>query len=860
MARINRAAVKGQSRANNRRRRAPGVGNRIGTRWSARTYRHRANRLMTARKSAAPAESRALEPFDRFPSDAKPTEKLYTDLGGHRVGGAAPLTVHANKAPENIAPKPADHAKKKSKLRNKADQLLNSATAFVGKAIKPLQRVGLFNGAPGLMVFNPNASLANAPKPVLNKQSAEAFQIEGKGQNGTKYILETPGEFQGNIPEALARNEIALSRVSELGHVGLASHNVHFEVFHSSDSYKSGVVDHILTLRIDNTHSGRTMEALQKGLPFVIRTPEQNFRPTETPAGPERLLPGVERLTGDVPVDAKNPHKMDPMSRKLSAEANDLHGEYSGTTYQGVDYKSNEDSILRVTDPQGNLHLIAIDGMGGQGFAQSAMRLTSTAFSVELSRSGDHSKAWNLANNVVRHFNALQKTKLYERLRKLSAKRQNWNHLEQSQLAAQAAEAELKKLLQDPNSKLEAIEGVIKDGSGAAAVSVTITPPKQAHEPHRVHFNWVGDATAMVLRRHNGQWKIVYETVDESFPNEAGQLEAGRDYEPGGLGRRLAGQLHPWANVIMNGVGLSQELKFKQTGDGEIPIPNAIEGTGARPATEFANGMPLKKGDLVLYGSDGWSENFGSELFMLNLIKDAKTAEQALQILTLETHQRMTILAKAKEYFANRKQSHGFRDQFTHQDMTLYIEPKGDVYATADGGKPVDHFKLDNFSLGAYLHNPKVIAKELTPPQQPLQLAVTADTRIPAPAANPVTVQAPQKVLGNPSIFYERNGQSHSRQLDFLESPAIVLGREADVIINAEAVSARHASIWTSKQNGRDVYFIQDGAYDVQGSWINSSNGVWVNGVWLQPGTSRKLQRNDVIHLANQQITWSEPR
>src|SRR4030095_12606104 len=84
---------------------------------------------------------------------------------------------------------------------------------------------------------------------------------------------------------------------------------------------------------------------------------------------------------------------------------------FAAVTTQGYQGKGNEDGILQVRGPKGELYLFDVDGMGGQGHGAIAAKLTLEAFRDEIQRSGDPEKAIIFANGVVSRFNgALLKT------------------------------------------------------------------------------------------------------------------------------------------------------------------------------------------------------------------------------------------------------------------------------------------------------------------------------------------------------------------------------------------------------------------------------------------------------------------
>lgn len=407
-------------------------------------------------------------------------------------------------------------------------------------------------------------------------------------------------------------------------------------------------------------------------------------------------------LHGDVDLKAPPVHRLEPDSGS---------GEVTAVTTQGAGYgKKNEDNVL-VMRGKGGLLMLDVDGMGGEGHGDVAALLTAEAFKAEMHRSGDEGQAWALANKTVRRFNA--------ELHHLTGGKAKWAKPEQVQQAMAAARAGIA----DPAAPLPE-----QGGAGAVAVAVRVHPPKHPGGAHRAEFSWVGDARAMILERGaDGKWHWVFRTVDEGLPAVPGMLRPGEDYEFGGARKTLAGALHPMANVVTNSVGKEGMVAVKKTSDGEFPAPGTA--TGAKEAGKaYEAGVALKPGQMILAGSDGFWENFGSTREVLDLIQFCKTAEQAREVLTHEAHRRMEILAEARDWLknpsANPKQLE--RYPFEHHGKKQFIDAKGRVFDTPTGGKAVNHFKTDNFSLIAYLHNPAAEAASAAAPAEPLPAAAHA--------------------------------------------------------------------------------------------------------------------------------------
>ncbi|MCC6272727.1 MAG: FHA domain-containing protein [Deltaproteobacteria bacterium] len=479
-------------------------------------------------------------------------------------------------------------------------------------------------------------------------------------------------------------------------------------------------------------------------------------------------------LHGDVDLKAPPVHRLKPDAGS---------GEVAAVTTQGAGYgKKNEDNVL-VMRGKGGLLMLDVDGMGGEGHGDVAALLTAEAFKVEMHRSGDEGQAWALANKTVRRFNA--------ELHHLTGGKAKWAKPEQVQQALAAARAGIS----DPAAPLPE-----QGGAGAVAVAVRVHPPKHPGEAHRAEFSWVGDARAMILERGaDGKWRWVFRTVDEGLPAVPGMLRPGEDYEFGGARKTLAGALHPMANIVTNSVGKEGAVAVKKTSDGEFPAPGTA--TGAKEAGKaYEAGVSLKPGQMILAGSDGFWENFGSTREVLDLIQFCKTAEQAREVLTHEAHRRMEILAEARDWLenpaANPKRLERF--PFEHHGKKQFIDAKGRVFDAPTGGKAVNHFKTDNFSLIAYLHTPAAAAASAAPHAEPLPAAAHAK-------AGPHPVKMMAMVPGNiPGLRKVDHAWFYMMPKGAAE---VVLGRDAFPASQETAgVSAKHVRLIRSAGS----VFVQD--------------------------------------------------
>lgn len=456
-------------------------------------------------------------------------------------------------------------------------------------------------------------------------------------------------------------------------------------------------------------------------------------------------------------------------------------GEVAAVTTQGEGYgKNNEDSVLVMRGKEGLL-LLDVDGMGGEGHGDIAAKLTSEAFKAEMERSGDEKSAWALANSAIRTFNG--------ELTRLTGGGVKWAKPEQVQKALAAARARIA----NPGGAFvpEA------KGSGAVAVAVQIHPGKKPGEAHRAEFSWVGDARAMILERGpDGNWHWVFRTVDEGLPSVPGMLRPGEDYDFGGARKTLAGAIHPSANIVTNSLGSSESVALKKTHEGEFPAPGTA--TGSKEAgKDYEHGVALRPGQLILAGSDGFWENFGSTREILDLIKHCKTAEDAREVLTKETHRRMKILGEARRWLDDPASNPKHLDRYPIelQGKTLYLDRKGRVFDTPQGGKAVNHFKTDNFSLITYLHEPFDAAAESPQNFSAAAYAKPGPRHAKMMGAMPGLIPGLQYFEGRWTFFMPKSAGE------------VVLGRDAfPSSLETSGVSARHVRLFRSAGG----VFIQD--------------------------------------------------
>lgn len=282
--------------------------------------------------------------------------------------------------------------------------------------------------------------------------------------------------------------------------------------------------------------------------------------------------------------------------------------------------------------------------------------------------------------------------------------------------------------------------------SNTCGAGVVIVPPNQAADPYVAHFAWAGDTRSAVLRRgSDGAWQWIYRTVDH---NLAGDIVRAMPITPEAQnqGATMMGILHPSAHVVTNTLGSEENVSLGTTAHGEIP--DLTQPLGIRRATEFTNGVALRDGDLIVQGSDGLWENFLHTSYITDLIRNCQTAEEVVQVLTLEVHLRQDIIRRvnANQIAPITNASGQTRYPFEHGGRTLYgeIDPHSgglNVFENVNDTNVYDHYKADNFSIQVYLHSFLGGGTADSGPQGPAPTPPpnTSQSGSPSPQAAPVS-------------------------------------------------------------------------------------------------------------------------
>lgn len=333
-------------------------------------------------------------------------------------------------------------------------------------------------------------------------------------------------------------------------------------------------------------------------------------------------------------------------------------GEVAATTDPWGE-KINEDGVLMVRDPFGDLHLVILDGVGGLEDGEVATSLASEAYAEAVQGTGDPKRAYQAADQAVKEYN-----------------RQKFSN---------------------------------RDGAGTIAVSAKI------ERNGRIAFHWVGDARGSLFRRGpDGKLHLVYHTLEDvgmTMAVQAGGAALTRDVLTGERGDPMSFIGH-------------RHMVVRETSNGLIPDPETEP--GFRLADEFENGILLEEEDEVVLASDGlsfWKDVPG-------LIEGLKTAEEKVQVLKTEARHRMEILRQAMRELKGKFgpdpsplarvpiQYNGKVKRLLDLQARggLFIDRKGNVWDALENGNQVDYFRIDDFSVGVYVHRPRKIE---SPPSTP---------------------------------------------------------------------------------------------------------------------------------------------
>jgi len=241
-------------------------------------------------------------------------------------------------------------------------------------------------------------------------------------------------------------------------------------------------------------------------------------------------------------------------------------------------------------------------------------------------------------------------------------------------------------------------QGITKKAPGAVAMAVTVSP--NGDGTYRAGFSNVGDCEAIVIRPGASQ-PILHHTLRVNSLSTRMRELLGNPYRVLADGRLARGQTldarsDEHANIVDSTLG-GHDVKISFN----------------------APDQPLRDGDIILAGSDGFFENFGRLDVMQEVIRlsGARTAAEIRDALMTETLVRMSLAKNAK----NKVLSHGdyesaYREATGqepppnwHGMYEPWTDASGEVHrysldgsgnlTHANSGRAVDHFKRDNATV-----------------------------------------------------------------------------------------------------------------------------------------------------------------
>jgi serine/threonine protein phosphatase PrpC len=332
-------------------------------------------------------------------------------------------------------------------------------------------------------------------------------------------------------------------------------------------------------------------------------------------------------------------------------------GGIAAASDKGRDYKDhNEDRYVKVAFADGRTLMVAIDGMGGHSGGEPAAEYARAALELAARRGKTPEEALQSANAAVYQYS---KSRGFVK----------------------------------PDGKLR------REAPGAVALAVEVTP--QTDGTYKARFLKIGDCEAVVLRP-GGKPPVIHHT---NKPTRIAQAlkETGQSYQLLPDGRLARGQT----------------LDFRR--DPQANIVEACLGGDAvqTPLDISSPDQALRAGDIVLTGSDGFFENFGSLDIVNHVVahSGAKSASEIRDVLMQEALIRMSLMKhgsgkmldhqvyiEAYRGVNGREPPPGWRGMYEpYQDAqgqrhAYSLDHSGDLRHISSR-KVVDHFKNDNVTL-----------------------------------------------------------------------------------------------------------------------------------------------------------------
>lgn len=420
-------------------------------------------------------------------------------------------------------------------------------------------------------------------------------------------------------------------------------------------------------------------------------------------------------------------------------------GDLTAVTDEGIGYKdSNEDALGRTLAPDGTLIIFNVDGAGGEANGRKAAHDSIEQLTVQTAAGLSVPDALTHTNDYVKRS---------------------------------------------------------VPGGGATAVATRIIRSHTHAGLYAAQPFWAGDSSILILRFQNGKWELLFRTKEDNYGREI--IDANPEPDFSEMGRTLQIAVHPLANRVPNAIGAPSPFQVHTLADGQIyPLSEVIK------LADNTDALLLKKGDAVVKYSDGLGDNITKVNKFLDLIKDAKSSEEIVSIGHRFALEKMHILAEVRgeierQYAALRMGAFqsidggtlavaqirgGERRPFTwdgkelfvdtngdiwhaenapetyqslirvpveYDGQTIYLEHSGIAWDSPEGGKPVDHFKCDNFGMSAIVLGGRVPS---TPPPVPGRRSspvppppVRRSSSIPPAPAAPVLPKPPTP-RGRPAL------------------------------------------------------------------------------------------------------------
>jgi serine/threonine protein phosphatase PrpC len=435
-------------------------------------------------------------------------------------------------------------------------------------------------------------------------------------------------------------------------------------------------------------------------------------------------------------------------------------GELGGATYEGIDYQAkggNEDGIGRFFGPNKSLTVVISDGAGQHYGGREATELVLQTFARQV----PHGKSVKEITPLV--------TRAIQRLEREQVNKEFNLQIPEGQTVKDFVEGlKAKKDPQNPDKQDAAavelaykIRHFAKKIDPQAAVAIArINRPDRPGQPYTLQPYWAGDAKIIVQRLVDGEWKLVWESVDHTMAqNIIGRLSE-QDFRNyfGNIPRDLAVRLHDQNNVIIN--SFSKEGPGDRLATLEGGHSTDLAQTVTLPDGEQA--LVLRPGDRVIWATDGMTEGRGTTEQIVEMAALHKPGQNPAKAYLYNNVRRQTALKQARQAIEQKGES--AEDDLRvpvilEEGRELWVNDRGAVYARESGGNAIDYLKSDNFGIQVLDFNPMDLKTAAQPavPRSPLpQLPDLGKPRTPIPPpprrSSPAAPRRRTPTEGFPSI------------------------------------------------------------------------------------------------------------